>query len=64
MDVACLAECLRSSKLKRYESLVGDLNYYERWRKSESVALLMSTEGLLKFFWNPCSNLRKLGASY
>ena len=40
---------------------MGDLNYYERWRKSESVALLMSTEGLLKFFCNPCSNLRKLG---
>ena len=60
MDVACLAECLRSSKLKRYESLVGDLNYYERWRKSESVALLMSTEGLLKFFLQPMFKSKKI----
>ena len=60
MDVACLAECLRSSKLKRYEVLAGDLNYYERWRKSESVALLMSTEGLLKFFLQPMFNSRKI----
>ena len=60
MDVACLAECLRPSSLKRYESLVGDLNYYERWRKSESVALLTSTEGLLKFFLQPMIKSRKI----
>ena len=60
MDVACLAECLRPSNLKRYELLVGDLNYYERWRKSESVALLMSTEGLLQFFLQPMFKSRKI----
>ena len=60
MDVACLAECLQSSNLRRYESLVGDLNYYERWRKSESFALLMSTEGLLKFFLQPMFKSRKI----
>lgn len=60
MDVACLAECLRRSKLKHYESLAGDLNYYQRWRKSEAVALLMSTEGLLKFFLQPMLKFRKI----
>ena len=60
MDVASLADCFQPSKLKRCEALVGDLNYYQRWRKSESVALLISTEGLLNFFLQPMLNFRKM----
>ncbi len=60
MDVACLAECLGTSQLKHYDLLAGDLRYYERWRKSESAALLLSTESLLKFFWQPMLKSRKI----
>ena len=60
MDVACLAECLDPSKLDKSWPSLHKLNYYNRWRKSESAALLASTEALFKFFLHPMFNFRKI----
>jgi len=60
MDVASLVECVGVPGTESNWPNKTQLNYYNRWRKSESLALFLVTDTLNKVFSNPLFNLGKI----
>lgn len=63
LDAASLAECVGAPGDAAWPAL-GDLRRFERWRKSETLAMLAVTDGLHRLFQRdeaPLRHLRGLG---
>jgi len=57
MDVASLLECVGVPGTEANWPKKAQLNYYSRWRKSESLELLLVTDALCRAFSNPLLNV-------